>query len=223
MNNDTTQNTHHADAPTSADAPGCAVASPPENQSDAAPPSNAVQSAVLAALNESEQDALLHVDATGDASPIYGGLSRYEVAMLIRSYQAGTIDLFAFGLALAWRRGYQNPSVKLQKATTCYFQAMYGKDELRPQAELNRATIALHNHDPATVTRALVGYANWRRIKILEYMLQNPKPAYQIREFVRVLAANGLLLDRKDIRAFCKEHNIARDSRRGRPTKKGMI
>ena len=210
MNNHSTQNIHHADAPASADAPGCA--SPP--------PSDAVQSAVFAALNAIEENALLRVDATGDASPIYGGIARREVVTLVRVYQAGSIDPVAFALALLlWR--HQQPSDDLLKAAAAYFREMYGRKSRRMLTEFARASLLLMGHPPGPISRDLIGHANWWRVQILMYMLQNPKPVYQIREFVQRLKADNLNTDTKDIRAFCKKHNIARDSRPGRPSRKG--
>ena len=186
----------------------------PENHS-------AVQSAVCAAVCETEENALLRVDAAaGDASPIYGGLAHRQVVSLIRIYQAGTIDPVAFMLALAWWRT-KRLSPALLNATAAYIQNEFGKDEPRLIYEFYRAIALLSGHSPGSINRALIGHVNWWKVQILEYMLQNPKPAYQIREFVRLLKPDSPNIVPKDVRAFCKKHNIARDSRPGRPTKKG--
>ena len=212
MQNDTTQNFNNAAAPASADIPGRA----------APPPSDAVQSAVFAALDETEENPLLRLGAAaGDASPIYGGLSRCDVVTLIRIYQAGNKGAWAWMLAVAWWRN-SNPSPNLIKATAVCFREVFDSNLPRFMEELARATLPLIGQHPGPIQRTMVGHVDWWKVQVLEYMLQNPKPAYQIREFVRVIP-NDLRVDLKDIRAFCKKHNIARDSRPGRPTKKGTL
>jgi len=184
----------------------CSLLSSPESQS-----------AVFVALGESEPNALLRNDAAEDISPIYGGLSRRQVLILIRTAQAGSIDPFAFMLAWA-RRLNRNPSPARLKALDAYFQE--ADDEPRMVYELWRAMRLLHGYPPGPMSREQVGHAKWWKIMLLEYMLQNPKPAYRTGEFADLLTANGLQIDPREIRAFCIKHNIARDSRPGRPTKK---
>ena len=177
------------------------------------------QSAVFAALDEAEPNALLRDDAADDSAPIYGGLSRREVLTEIRTAQAGTIDPFAFMLALALHRNEQ-PSDALLKAMAVYFHDARKSNERRMMREFARAFELLLGYPPGPISREQVGHAKWWKITLLEYMLQNPKPAYRTGEFDDLLAANGLRIDPKEIRTFCENNNIVRDSRPGRPTKK---
>ena len=177
------------------------------------------QSAVFAALNETELNALLRADPAGDASPVYGGLSHRQVLLLIRTAQASTIDPFAFMLALALHRGEQ-PSDTLLKAMAIYFRDARRSNESRMMREFARAFELLLGYPPGPISREQVGHAKWWKIMLLEYMLQNPKPVYRTGEFADLFTANALRIDPREIRAFCIKHNIARDSRPGRPNKK---
>jgi len=201
------EKTLHVNALALADAPHCAVALSPEGQS-----------AVFAAMDEVEPDEQLRDDAAGDFSLTCGGMSSRQALTEIRAYQAGSINPFAFMIALAVHRNKQ-PSPARSKVIDAYLQA--ADDEPRMMYELWRAMKLLHGQPPGPISREQVGHVNWWKITLLMYMRKNRKPAYSIREFVQVLKANALHVDSKDIRRFCRKHKIKRDSRPGRPQKTG--
>jgi len=148
----------------------------------------------------------------------YGGLSRLQVSKLVRFYQAGTIDTGPFMLANGWRQ--DKPSFALLNLTASYCKDGFRNGQPQLIHQLARAADFFNGHPPGTIGKVEFGHAIWKKLQILKYMLQNPKPTYRTGEFVWMLKAQNIHCDPKDIRDFCKKHNIALDSRRGRPTKK---
>jgi len=98
-----------------------------------------------------------------------------------------------------------------------YFRDMRRNNEPRMMREFARAFELLLGYPPGPITREQVGHSKWWKILLLEYMLQNPKPAYRTGEFTDLLTANGLRIDPREVRAFCIQNTIARDSTPGRP------
>jgi hypothetical protein len=152
----------------------------------------------------------------------YGGLSRTGIEILIRRYQAGNRDFGAFFLLYAWRKHLNKQSgyeLRLLRANQVFLAALAGQDGKALGRQLLKAQAYFANRQNAVLQRADYGFADWWKISALLYMLNHPKPCYRTGEFCRHLAGQRLTVDPKDVRAFCKQHGIARDSRVGRPRK----
>jgi hypothetical protein len=156
----------------------------------------------------------------------FGGLSRLEVEKLIRRYQAGNIDGGAFLLAHSWRQhagSGAGPSPRLLRASYAFLAEAAGRGRTDLLKEMAKALAFLAERRPGEIGRTAFGYAKWWKLSVLLYILNNPKPRYHVREFREHLAAQKVQVDPKDIRAFCKAHGIARDTRAGRPKKSAGV
>jgi hypothetical protein len=149
----------------------------------------------------------------------YGGLSRSVVWRLIRRYQAGNIDVGAFLLVYGWRfpETVSGGRLRLGRASAAFFvEAIQGnRPELLRHAA--KAHEFLADKQKGTIGRSDYGYANWWKLSVLAYALNNPKPHYRTGELREHLIAQRLKVDVKDIREFCKKHGIRRDTQPGRP------
>ena len=163
------------------------------------------------------ETAFLRTEAV-NTPPTYGGLTSHQVVALIRIYQSGNMNTSAFLLAHAWRQKHRSTLVLLH-ASAPYLREALSNDRPQLLKELTRAAKFFHGRAPGTIKRTQFRYGDWWKLKVLSYMLQNPKPVYRTGEFHCALAASNLRVDPKDIRRFCAKHNIARDKRPGRPAK----
>lgn len=151
---------------------------------------------------------------------VYGGLTREAVEVLIRRYQAGNRDYGAFFLLYAWRKHlarHTRYEMRLLRANQVFFAGLAGQRGKELGKQLLRAQAYFSNRDAPVLQRADYGFSDWWKISLLLYLLNHPKPRYRTGEFCRHLAAQRLTIDPKDVRVFCREHGIARDTRAGRP------
>ncbi|MDR2982784.1 MAG: hypothetical protein LBV12_11120 [Puniceicoccales bacterium] len=148
----------------------------------------------------------------------YGGLTRSQVILYIRKYQAGKIDIAAFLTATAWRQVLPNHTpANILKIGELFLRSSITEDRPHLIRQLARAADFFHEKPVGTLTREKYGYANWWKLVLLHYILNNPKPKYCTREFRQYLMSQKLPVEEKDIRRFCLQHGIDRDKRPGRP------
>jgi hypothetical protein len=168
-----------------------------------------------------ERDTLRQLFQHKITANIYGGLNRAAVENLIRRYQAGNRDYGAFLLLYAWRKhltGKSRAELRLVQASHVFLQALAAEQGTNRAKQLLRAQGYFTDH-PGPLNRTDYGFSDWWKISVLLYMLNHPKAQYRTSEFCRHLLGERLRVDPKDVRAFCKAHGIARDSRVGRPLK----
>lgn len=153
-------------------------------------------------------------------APRFGGLSRQELDRLIRRYQsAGSVPV-AFLLLEAWRRHRLGPAIaspRLLLASAAFFEAALANENGELFRQLLKAQALLAGRRAVPLERSVYGYSNWWKLSLLLYVRNHPKPQYRTGELRSHLAAQRLTVDAKDIRAFCKKHGLARDTRAGRP------
>lgn len=153
----------------------------------------------------------------------HGGLARAQIIGLVRHYQAGAIDCAAFFVMHALRRDFaeRGAASPATMAATIRFlnAAVAGKRPLLLR-HLAQATEFFGGQAVGTINGAQFGRSAWWKVNVLGYMLSHPKPAYRISELHRWLLSQKLNVDLADIRRFCRENGIARDSRPGRPRKR---
>ncbi|AHF94665.1 hypothetical protein OPIT5_23220 [Opitutaceae bacterium TAV5] len=150
----------------------------------------------------------------------YGGLTRREVETLIRRYQAGHIDTASFLFVYAWRRylqsGAAQPPLALLRATNSYLATMISEGRVDLAKELSKALVFLSDKKVGEIGKSDFGYSHWWKLCVLHYMLNHPKACYRTGELHDYLKSQGVVIDPKEIRVFCKSHGIQRDSRAGR-------
>ena len=154
------------------------------------------------------------------ASGVCGGLSRARIIALIRRYQAGRIDCAPFLLMHAWRRECMNGKVispAIAAATMQFLGAAVAGNRPRLFHHLALAAEFFNGQAVGSIKGAQFGHSAWWKLNLLGYMLHHPKPAYRTGEFERFLASLKPTVDPADIRRFCRQHKIARNSRPGRP------
>ncbi|RRJ96056.1 hypothetical protein Ga0100231_019090 [Opitutaceae bacterium TAV4] len=153
-------------------------------------------------------------------APRYGGLTRREVETLIRRYQAGHIDTASFLFVYAWRRHLQSgatqPPPTLLRASNSYLATMISEGRVDLAKELSKALIFLSDKKVGEIGKSDFGYAHWWKLCVLHYMLNHPKARYCTGELHDYLKSQGVIIDPKEIRVFCKTHGIQRDTRAGR-------
>lgn len=149
----------------------------------------------------------------------YGGLTRSQIIGHIRSHQAGTIGLAPFLITCAWRHCPPDaePPVTLLQATALFLREAITRDSPDLMRHATKAVSFFHAIPIGKVTRERFGFPNWWKLVLFQYILNNPKPCYRIREFQKHLHGQKLQIEDKHIRRFCIKHRIARDMRPGRP------
>jgi hypothetical protein len=148
----------------------------------------------------------------------YGGLTRSQVILYIRKYQAGKIDMGAFLTATAWRQvTAAHTPANILKIGELFLRSSITQDHPHLVRQLARAADFFHEKPVGTVTRDKYGYAHWWKLVLFHYILNNPKPKYRTRELRHHLMNQKLPVEDKDIRRFCQQHGIDRDQRPGRP------
>lgn len=150
----------------------------------------------------------------------YGGLTWSQVAALTREYQAATVDPGIFMLAHDWGK---EPSPAVMKAALDLMQSVIPTGRRRPLKHLNQALTFLKRYREKPMRRAALGYGDWWRLQVLFYILRHPAKAYRVRELYAHLLDQGLEIDLKEIRRFCKRHGIARYERAGRPRVRPLV
>ncbi|OAM91859.1 hypothetical protein OH491_07345 [Termitidicoccus mucosus] len=172
---------------------------------------------------ETDIARLAHARMPVSAAP-YGGLTRGQVAGLIRRCQSGgegDVALASFLLARAWRQAPADapPNASLLVMSSLFLQAVFAGDapSVPLIRHLTKAMEFFHGHPRGSITRTHYGHASWWKLSVLHYMLNHPRPRYCTRDFIKHLDAQKITVDAKDLRRFCKKHHIARDTRPGRP------
>ena len=164
-------------------------------------------------------------DAFASAAPTYGGLTRPQIFALIRRHQAGPLALAPFLLIAAWRKAATDkaalPAALL--ATEAFFNASFAGDAPKHFEQLAHAATFFQGVAPKSIDKTHYGHAKWWQLNILLYMLAHPKPSYRMREFTRHLETQKIRVDTADIRRFCRNHRIARDTRPGRPRRAARL
>ena len=156
----------------------------------------------------------------------YGGISRKELLVLLEKYKAGKRNMGTYMLVRAWKKYTANtqkpPDFRLEQCTVNYFKrairenradffneiadtiGFLEKEEYKERGEWK--------HDPG----------QWWQFHLLLYVLENPKNAYAMREFVKYFqdeVGTNEMPTTKTIRSFCRSRGIALDSRPGAPRK----
>lgn len=148
----------------------------------------------------------------------FGGLSRPEVEILIRRYQAGGIDLGTFLLTHDWRdAGKSSPA--LAWAGLAFLDSLLPSRDWRVHSHLAKAFTFLGRFDQKAKRRASFSPSDRWKARVLFYLLRHPRPSYRTRELRMHLKTLGVEVGTKDIRRFCTRHGIRRDERAGRPRK----
>jgi hypothetical protein len=150
---------------------------------------------------------------------IYGGLTWNEVMLLLRHYQAGTLDPGTFLLVRYWQQaGKVSPS--LMWAGLAFLESILPSGRRRLLKHLDNALAFVKRYENKATRRTAVGYTDWWKLQALLHMLRNPRPAYRTRDVGAHLAQLGLRISTLDFRRFCTRHGIRRDMRAGRPRKR---
>ncbi|OAM89037.1 hypothetical protein OH491_12295 [Termitidicoccus mucosus] len=172
---------------------------------------------------ETDAARLAHARAPASAAP-YGGLTRGQVAGLIRRCQSGgegDVALASFLLARAWWQSPAGapPNASLLLLGGLFLQAVFAGDAPSGPLirHLTKAMEFFHGRPRGSITRSHYGHASWWKLSVLHYMLNHPRPRYRTRDFIKHLDAQKITVDAKDLRRFCKRHGIVRDTRPGRP------
>jgi hypothetical protein len=153
---------------------------------------------------------------------IYGGLTWNEVMQLVRHYQAGTIDLGVFLLADEWQKaGKSSPALKW--AGTEFLEGVIPSGRRRLLRYLEKALAFLKGYKDKTKRRAMLGYGDRWKMRVMLHILQHPSECYRTRELCAHLATLGFKISAKDMRRFCARHGIRRDMRPGRPPKQNVL
>lgn len=153
---------------------------------------------------------------------VYGGLTRTEVEKLIRHYQsAGTVNIGAFLLAQRWRKKNATHSVALIRATVAFIAEVVRTENTSLIADFTKAIRYIDSFSTKSKRASTVGYLDWWKLNLLLYILQNPKSAYRMRDFVAHLKSVGLQVGVRHIQRFCSMHHISRDVSSGRPRGRG--
>ncbi len=165
-----------------------------------------------------EEKRRMKAQLPAHATRPFGGLTRDEMEMLVRRYEARTLSLNVFLLARDWRKVGEaaKASPWLLQAGAELLDTAIRSGETRQLAELGHAVELLAGLDPRRL-RTAFGYADWWKLHALVYMLRHPREAYRTREVRAHLATLGLRISSLDFRRFCKRHGIRRDMRAGRP------
>jgi hypothetical protein len=165
-----------------------------------------------------EERRRIKAQLPAQASRLFGGLTREEMELLVRRYEARTIGLNVFLLARDWRKAgpVAKASPKLLQAGADLLDAAIRSGETRQLLELKNAVELLSGLDPRRLREAF-GYADWWKLQALVYMLRHRCEAYRTRDVRAHLETLGLRISSLDFRRFCKRHGIRRDERAGRP------
>lgn len=147
----------------------------------------------------------------------FGGLSRSEVEILIRRYQAGNIDLGTFLLTHDWEAGKASPS--LTWAGLAFLDSLLPNRNWRVHSHLGKTFTFLRRFGSEAKRRASFSPSDWWKARVLFYLLRHPRASYRTRELRAHLKTLGVEVSTKDIRRFCTRHGIRRDERAGRPRK----
>lgn len=155
----------------------------------------------------------------------YGGLKRPEIEELMQQYQAGNINLTAFLFVCEWKKETSNAksdeaSIALQRVSLDFIANAIREDRADFFRQIAKAVDLLESKSVDQLGPETYGSASWWKLNALLYLLGHPKERYRTGELREHLMSLGLVVDAKEIREFCKLHDIQRDERRGRISKK---
>jgi len=149
----------------------------------------------------------------------HGGLSEAQILALIKRYQGGGMDVMTFLLVRLWTRlaasGHKDIPVGFLDAITGHWTAVASDPSGRLVHDFLRAVRFFHERSGQVIGEADFGHANSWKIHVLLYILDYPKPRYQVGELHANLPVKYRHADRRSIRQFCKEHGIRRDQKPG--------
>ena len=155
---------------------------------------------------------------TGREGP-YGGLSEARILALIKRYQGGGMDTMTFLLVRLWTRlaasGRTDVPASFVDAITGHWTALASDPSGHLARDFLRAVRFFRERSGRAIAEADFGHANSWKIHVLLYILDYPKPRYQVAELHANLPVKYRQVDRRSIRQFCKEHCIRRDQKPG--------
>jgi hypothetical protein len=150
----------------------------------------------------------------------HGGLSRDRILTLIMRHQYERLDLKTFLLVRLWSRfvssGRTHIPVALRRATLNHWKAMVADPEGKLCRDATRAVRFFGERSQRKIGETDYGYVNSWKIHVLLYILDVPKPCYQVADLQAGLPHRYRHFDRRLIRRFCQLHGIRRDTRPGR-------
>lgn len=151
-----------------------------------------------------------HLRQNGHAPRIYGGVTWAEMERLFRRYGAGTIDLGTFLLAYQWNEVRKSAwiSPELMRASVVFLEAVSREGHRRLLRPYYKAISFLRAYAEVPQRRRTVGYAEWWKLRVLLFMLQQPRESYRTRDLRAHLADLGLAVSSLDLRRFCTRHDI---------------
>lgn len=154
----------------------------------------------------------------------YGGLTEAEVWSLIEQCHSGRADVMTFFLVRMWRNfaaeGRQ-PPVALWRATLEHWMAMVSSPDSRVLESVAKAISVLEDRPDR---RLRTEEPEWR-IHVLLHILDHPQERYRVGEiydalparFCRVGRSGNPQVDLSEVRSFCREIGLKRDTKAGRP------
>jgi hypothetical protein len=149
----------------------------------------------------------------------HGGLSEARILALVKRYQGGGMDAMTFLLVRLWTRlaasGRTDVPAGFLDAITAHWTALASDPSGRLVHDFLRAVRFFGERSDQVIGEADFGHANSWKIHVLLYILDYPKPRYQVGELHANLPVKYRHVDRRAIRQFCKEHGIRRDQRPG--------
>jgi hypothetical protein len=149
----------------------------------------------------------------------FGGLSEARILALIKRYQGGGMDVMTFLLVRLWTRlaasGRTGVPAGFLDAITAHWTALASDPSGRLVSDFQRAVRFFRERSDHVISEADFGYANSWKIHVLLYILDYPKPRYQVGELHANLPVKYRHVDRRSIRQFCRENGIRRDQRPG--------
>ena len=150
---------------------------------------------------------------------LHGGLSEAQILALIKHYQGGGMDVMTFLLVRLWTRleasGRTDIPAGFLDAITTHWTAVASDPSERLARDFLSAIRFFCERSDRVINEADFGHANSWKIHVLLFILEHPKPRYQVGELHAKLPVKYRHVDRRSIRQFCKEHGIRRDQRPG--------
>jgi len=149
----------------------------------------------------------------------YGGLTEACLLALIKRYQGGGMDVLTFLLVRLWTRlaaaGHKDVPAGFLDAIATHWTAVASDPSGRLARDFLRAIRFFGEREGQVIGEADFGHTNSWKIHVLLYLLDYPKPRYQVGELHANLPVKYRRVDRRSVRQFCKEHGIRRDQKPG--------
>jgi hypothetical protein len=129
------------------------------------------------------------------------------------------MDVMTFLLVRLWTRlaasGHKDVPAGFLDAITAHWTALASDPSGRLVHDFLRAVRFFDERSDHVIGEADFGHTNSWKIHLLVYILDHPKPHYQVGELHAKLPPKYRRVDRRSIRQFCKEHGIRRDQKPG--------